>query len=63
MKIGDKVKAIVCRCYNGHEVTIHGEIVAISKDKKVIRVSYDFDRFMNFYDTDFGKTVFIQDDI
>jgi|GEM_PF-3314756 len=61
MKIGDKVKAIVFRQYNGHEATIHGEIVAISEDKKVIKVSYDSDRFIDFYDTDFGKTVFVQD--
>lgn len=63
MKIGDKVKATVFRPYNGHEATIHGEIVAISEDKKVIKVSDDFNRIIDFYDTDFGKTIFVQDDI
>lgn len=59
-KIGDKVKATVCRPYNGHEAYIHGEIVGISEDKKVIRVLYDGCRTIDFYDTDFGKTLFIE---
>ena len=62
MKIGNKVKAKVFRPYNGHYLTIQGEIVAISEDKKVITVSDYFNRIIDFLDTDFGKTIFVQDD-
>jgi len=62
-KIGDMVKATVLRPYNGHEATIYGKVVAISENKKVIRVSYNSGRTIDFYDTDFGKTVFVQDNI
>ncbi len=62
-KIGDKVKAITVRSYNNHEVTIHGEVVGIfiTKDKKIIRVLYNAIRTIDFYDTDFDKTVFVID--
>jgi hypothetical protein len=61
-KIGDKVKATVCRPYNRHEAYIHGEVVAISEDKKIIRVLYNGCRTIDFYDTDFGKTVFVEEE-
>ena len=62
-KIGDKIGATAYRPYNGHEVYIHGEVVGISEDKKVIRVLYNGCRTIDFYDTDFGKTVFIEEEL
>jgi hypothetical protein len=61
-KIGDKVKATVCRPYNGHEAYIHGEVVAIFEDKKIIRVLYSGCKIIDFYYTDFGKTVFVEEE-
>lgn len=60
-KVGDKVKATVLRPYNGHTATIHGEVVGVSIiDKITIRVSYDSCRTIDFLDTDFGDTVFVE---
>jgi len=67
-KVGDRVIATVVRQYNGHKVTIHGRVTEIyptthkGKLRNVIRVFYDFDRVLNFYDTDFGKTIFVEND-
>ena len=59
-KVGDMVKATVLRPYNGHEVTIRGIVTAINMaDKIIIQVLYDSCRTINFYDTDFGKTIFL----
>lgn len=58
-KIGDKVKATVFRQWNGNEATIYGKIVALSENKKVVKVAYNSDRTIDFYANDFGKTVFV----
>lgn len=58
-KIGDKITATVFRPYNGHNATIHGEVIAMSADKKIVRVLYNSCRTIDFYDTDFGETVFV----
>lgn len=60
-KVGDKVKATVLRPYNGNTATIHGEVIGIFiTDKIMIRVSYDSCRTIDFRDTDFGETVFVE---
>jgi ABC-type uncharacterized transport system ATPase subunit len=56
--VGDTVTAEVVRPYNNHTITIQGEVIGIMK-RIVIRVQYDSDRTIDFYDTDFGKTVFV----
>ena len=55
-KEGDKVTAEVIRPYNGHKLTIHGEIVDI---ETVVRVKHSGCRYIDFMVDDFGKTVFL----
>lgn len=60
-KVGDTVKATVLRPFNNHIAHITGEVIAIRKNKHnaTIRVKYNGDRIIDFYDTDFGDTVFV----
>jgi len=58
-KVGDLVMAKVFRPYNGHEATIHGEVIAVSG--QMFRVKYMFCRYMDFTMDDIGNTVFIKD--
>lgn len=60
-KVGDIVKATVLRPFNNHTVHITGEVIAIrkNKDNATIRVKYNDNRIIDFYDTDFGDTVFV----
>ncbi len=55
-KVGDSVTATVLRPYNGHELTIHGEIIDV---QTVARVKYDSCRHVDFLASDFGKTIFL----
>jgi hypothetical protein len=55
-KVGDLVTAKVLRPYNGHELTIHGEVVDI---ETVFRVKHSSCRYVDFLMDDFGKTVFL----
>lgn len=54
-KVGDKVTAKVLRPYNGHELSIQGEVTDI---ELVFRVQYDSYRHVDFLASDYGKTVF-----
>lgn len=54
-KVGDLVTAKVLRPYNGHELTIHGEVADI---ETVFRVKHSSCRYVDFLMDDFGKTVF-----
>lgn len=60
-KVGDTVKATVLRPFDNHTVHIIGEVIAIRKNKKnaTIRVKYNGNRIIDFYDTDFGDTIFV----
>jgi hypothetical protein len=59
-KIGDSVKALVLRPYNNHSGTIFGKVIGIIITQDiVIKVLYDSCRTIDFYDTDFGKTIFL----
>lgn len=60
-KVGDTVKATVLRPFDNHTVHITGEVIAIrkNKDNATIRVKYNGNRIIDFYDTDFGDTVFV----
>ncbi len=60
-KVGDTVMATVLRPFNGHTVTIYGEVVAIASTEKmtIARVKYNFNKMMDFPIKDFGKTVFL----
>lgn len=57
-KVGDLVKAKVIRPYNGHEATIHGEVIAVTD--QMFRVMYMTGRYMDFTMDDIGKTVTIK---
>lgn len=54
-KKGDHVRATVIRPYNGHELTIFGDVVDV---QVVFRVSHSVCRYTDFLNSDFGKTVF-----
>ena len=55
-KVGDTVRAMVNRPYNGHDVTIFG---TVTDAQAVIRVTHSGCRHIDFIAPDFGKTVFL----
>jgi hypothetical protein len=56
-KVGDLVSAKVLRPFNGHEVMIEGEIIAIKDDMFRVRHA---GRYVDFLLSDIGVTVFIK---
>jgi hypothetical protein len=59
-KVGDKVQAAVNRPFNGHNLTIHGEVIEI---QPVVRVRHSEIRYVDFIATDFEKTVFLTQEL
>ena len=59
--IGAKVRAIVVRPYNGHELTIFGVITKIT-DNGYLIVKPEIGNPITFLISDIGKTVFLVDD-
>jgi hypothetical protein len=57
--IGTKVRAIVVRPYNGHELTIFGVIIKISDGSFIVKQDC---KNIEFLISDIGKTVFLVDD-
>ena len=54
--IGDTVRAVVNRPYNGHDLTIFGDVSDI---QTIVRVAHSGCRHVNFLISDFEKTVFL----
>ncbi len=58
-KVGEAVRAIVNRPFNGNNLTIFGEVSDI---QTVVRVVHSGCRYVNFLISDFGKTVFLTEE-